>query len=75
MFKLLPGGPISRHAEDFSIECLIMAYVDGELDEAERGYVQELLESSEEARHFAEMMQLTSILVRSAYPRKKEETS
>ena len=47
---------------------LIMAYIDGELNEAGRRHVEGLLEASAAAREIAEMMRLSCALVRSAYP-------
>jgi anti-sigma factor RsiW len=67
MFKLVIGGQSSNTIEDCTDECLIMAYIDGELDEAGRRHVEGLLESSAEARRIADMMQLSCALVRSAF--------
>jgi anti-sigma factor RsiW len=74
MLKLVVGGQISKIPQDVSVECLIMAYVDGELDEAGRHHVEALLKTSAKARQIAEMMQLSCKLVRSAFPKKAEET-
>jgi len=44
-----------------------MAYVDGELDEEGRRYVENLLARSTEAREIAELMRSSSALLRSAF--------
>jgi anti-sigma factor RsiW len=75
MLKLVSGEQSSSIPHDIPDECLIMAYVDGELDEAGRRYVETLLESSSEARQIAEMMQLSCTLVRSAFPKAADDSA
>jgi anti-sigma factor RsiW len=68
MLKLVIGGQIYTTVEGCADECLIMAYIDGELDDVGRRYVENLLETSAEARRIADVMQLSTVLVKSAYP-------
>jgi anti-sigma factor RsiW len=75
MLKLVIGGQSSSIPQDVPDECLIMAYVDGELDEDGRRHVEMLLKSSSEARQIAEMMQLSCALVRSAFPKTADESA
>jgi len=67
MLNLLVGGQEYSTVEGSPDEGLIMAYVDGELNETGRSYVEKLLSSSPEAREIADMMQSTYSLIRSAY--------
>jgi anti-sigma factor RsiW len=73
MLRLVNNGQSSTIPDDIPEECLIMAYVDGELDEAGRRHVETLLKSSAEARQIAEMMQMSCALVREAYPRTEDK--
>src|SRR4051812_30005182 len=66
MRKLTIGGNLYSVGAEFPDEGLIMAYVDGELDEEGRHYVENLLARSTEAREIAELMRSTSALLRPA---------
>jgi hypothetical protein len=67
MPNLTIGGQFYSIGEELPDEGLIMAYVDGELDEEGRRYVEELLSRSAEARETAAMMRASSALLRSAF--------
>jgi anti-sigma factor RsiW len=67
MLKVVEGGQSSSVPEDIPDECLIMAYVDNELNEAGRLHVESLLRSSAEAREIAALMKMSCSLVRSAF--------
>jgi anti-sigma factor RsiW len=73
MLKLANGGQSSNIPLDVLDECLIMAYVDRELDEAGRRHVESLLASSGEARQIAEMMRISCRLVQSAFPKNVDD--
>ena len=67
MRKLTIGGDLYSVGAEFPVEGLIMAYVDGELDEEGRRYVEDLLARSAEAREIAELMRSSSALLKSAF--------
>jgi anti-sigma factor RsiW len=67
MPKLTVGGQFYSAGEELPDEGLIMAYVDGELDEEGRRYVEDLLSRSESAREIADMMRESAKLLKSAF--------
>ncbi len=67
MRKLNIGGDLYSTGADLLDEGLIMAYVDGELDEEGRLRVEDLLAKSAEAREIAELMRSSSALLKSAF--------
>jgi len=67
MQKLTIGGDIYDTGSEFPDEALIMAYVDDELDEEGRRYVEDLLARSADAREIAELMRSSSALLKSAF--------
>lgn len=67
MHDLLVAGQLYSTVEGSLDEGLIMAYVDGELDQDGRSYVEALLAGNAEAREMAELLRLSSTLVRSAF--------
>ena len=67
MQKLTIGGDIYNTGAELPDEALIMAYVDDELDEEGRSYVEDLLARSAEAREIAELMRSSSALLKSAF--------
>ena len=67
MRKLNIGGDLYSTGADLLDEGLIMAYVDGELDEEGRLHVEDLLAKSAEAREIAELMRSSSALLKSAF--------
>jgi anti-sigma factor RsiW len=67
MQKLVIGGELYSVNEEHPDEGLIMAYIDGELDESGRRFVENLLSRSAEARKIAEMMRSSSALLKSAF--------
>jgi anti-sigma factor RsiW len=67
MYKLVIGGELYSADEEHPDEGLIMAYVDGELDEPDRRFVENLLLQSAEAREIAEMMRSSLALLKSAF--------
>ncbi|WP_158045304.1 anti-sigma factor family protein [Skermanella pratensis] len=72
MHNLLVAGQLYSTVEGSLDEGLIMAYVDGELDQDGRNYVETLLAGNAEAREFADLLQLSSTLVRSAFVEEPE---
>jgi len=72
MPKLIIGGSEYSTEEERPDEGLIMAYIDGELDEEGCRYVEGLLSRSAEAREIADMMQSSSALLKSAFPDEPE---
>ena len=67
MRKLTIGGDLYSAGAELPDEGLIMAYVDDELDEEGRRYVEDLLARSAEAREIAELMRSSSALLKSAF--------
>jgi hypothetical protein len=67
MRNLNIGGDLYSTGADLLDEGLIMAYVDGELDEEGRLHVEDLLAKSAEAREIAELMRSSSALLKSAF--------
>jgi len=67
MRKLTIGGELYSAGAELLNEGLIMAYVDDELDEEGRRYVEDLLAKSAEAREIAELMRSSSALLKSAF--------
>jgi anti-sigma factor RsiW len=67
MQKLTIGGDIYITGAELPDEALIMAYVDDELDQEGRRYVEDLLAKSAEAREVAELMRSSSALLKSAF--------
>jgi len=72
MPKLKIRGSEYSTEEEHPDEGLIMAYIDGELDEEGCRYVEGLLLRSAEAREIADMMQSSSALLKSAFPDEPE---
>jgi len=73
MLKLVTDEQVGSVPENIPDECLIMAYIDGELDEAGYRHVDNLLKSSVEARRIAEVMQMSCRLVQSAFAKVADE--
>ena len=70
MRKLNIGGDLysaGSTGAELPDEGLIMAYVDDELDDEGRRYVEDLLARSAEAREIAELMRSSSALLKSAF--------
>jgi anti-sigma factor RsiW len=67
MRKLIIGEDIYNTGAELPDEALIMAYVDDELDQEGRRYVEDLLARSAEAREIAELMRSSSALLKSAF--------
>jgi anti-sigma factor RsiW len=67
MRKVTIGGETYDAGADLPDESLIMAYVDDELDQEGRHYVEDLLARSAEAREIAELMRSSSTLMKSAF--------
>lgn len=72
MRNLLVAGQLYSTVEGSLDEGLIMAYVDGELDQDGRSYVEGLLAENAKARELAELLGLSSTLVRSAFVEEPE---
>ena len=67
MRKVTIGGEFYDAGVDLPDESLIMAYVDDELDQEGRRYVEDLLARSAEAREIADLMRSSSALMKSAF--------
>lgn len=67
MRKVTIGGESYDAGVDLPDESLIMAYVDDELDQEGRRYVEDLLARSAEAREIADLMRSSSALMKSAF--------
>jgi hypothetical protein len=67
MRKVTIGGESYDAGADLPDESLIMAYVDDELDQEGRRYVEDLLARSAEAREIATLMRSSSSLMKSAF--------
>lgn len=67
MRKVTIGGESYEAGADLPDESLIMAYVDDELDQEGRRYVEDLLARSAEAREIADLMRSSSALMKSAF--------
>ena len=67
MRKVTIGGETYDAGADLPDESLIMAYVDNELDQEGRRYVEDLLARSAEAREIADLMRSSSALMKSAF--------
>lgn len=67
MPKVTIGGDSYDAGDDLPDESLIMAYVDDELDQEGRRYVEDLLARSAEAREIAALMRSSASLMKSAF--------
>ena len=67
MRKVTIGGESYDAGVDLPDESLIMAYVDDELDQEGRRYVEDMLARSAEAREIADLMRSSSALMKSAF--------